>query len=180
MGPSSMSMTRAASARIALCGTLLVLAACSGKQAPSAADQLAAKNAATATAAKQHAGTIADQTATMVQAPTSGKATAPMQLKYEIAQRPVAGQTIDMSLAVLVSAPAQSLTLHLADSPGVVFANNTDRPLGAVVPDMVYRQEVQLSAAGEGVYFVGVTATMTRDMLNETRNFSIPIIVSAQ
>jgi hypothetical protein len=180
MGSSKPSERPALSVRIAGYGALLILAACSGNKAPSAADPLAAKNAAALAAAKQRAGTTADQTATMVQAPTSGKATAPMLLKYEIAQRPIAGQTVDISLALLASAAAPSVTLHLADSPGIVFATTADRAIGAVVPDTVYRQDLQLSAAAEGVYFVGITATMTRDTLTETRNFSIPIIVSAQ
>jgi hypothetical protein len=156
---------------------MLVLAACGGSKQVGTADQLAAKNAA---AAKQHSSTSAEQTATMVQAPTSGKATAPMQLKFELAERPVAGQTIDMGLALMVTVPAQSVTLHLADAAGIVYADAADRPLGAVVPDTVYRQDIKLSAAAEGVYFVGVTAIMSRDTLTETRNFSIPIIVSAE
>ncbi len=179
MGSSNASVPTALCCRIALYGAVLILAACSGNKAPSAADQLAAKTAAALAAAKQRAATSADQTASMVQAPTSGKATAPMQLKYEIAERPVAGQTINLSLALLASAAAPSVTLHLADSPGIVFANAADRAIGAVVPGTVYRQDVQLSAAADGVYFVAVTATMTRDTLSETRNFSIPIIVSA-
>ena len=168
----------AANARLGMCGAMLVLAACGGSKKVDTADQLAAKNAAAA--AKQHPSTSAEQTATMVQAPTSGKATAPMQLKFELAERPVAGQTVDMGLALMVTVPAQSVTLHLADAPGIVYADAADRPLGAVVPDTVYRQDIKLSAVAEGVYFVGVTAIMSRDTLTETRNFSIPIIVSAE
>lgn len=178
MGPSRTPATRMAIGYLAIGGVMLALAACSGKKSPTAADLLAAKNATSA--ARQHPATTADQTATMVQAATSGKATAPMQLKFDLAERPVAGQAIDVSLALMVTAAAQSVTLHLADSAGIVFVDAGDRPLGAVVPDTVYRQDVKLSAATEGVYFIGVTATMTRDTLSETRNFSIPIIVSAQ
>jgi hypothetical protein len=178
MGPPSTPASGAAILRLGVCAALLALAACGGDKQQTAAVQQAAKNAATA--AKQRPATPAEQTATMVQAATSGKATAPMQLKFELAARPVAGQEIDLSLALMVSMPAQSVTLHFADSPGIVFADQSDRPLGAVVPDTVYRQELKLSAAAEGVYFVGVTALMTRDTLAETRIFSIPIIVSAQ
>jgi hypothetical protein len=157
---------------------VLALAACSGNKNQDTPAQAAAKSAASAARARPATG--AEQTASMVQAATSGKATAPMQLKFELAERPIAGQTIGLSLALLAGVPAQSATLHFGDSPGLVFADPADRALGAVVPDTVYRQEVQLSASAEGVYFVAVTATMTHDAITETRDFSIPIIVGAQ
>ncbi len=168
-------MESSSTAALALFGAMLTLAACSGDKHPDTPDQAAAKGAASA---KQHSATVAEQTASMVQAPTSGKATAPMQLKFELAERPMAGQTIDLALALLAGVPAQSVTLHFADSPGLVFADQADRPIGAVTPDGVYRQDVKLSAPAEGVYFVAVTATMTHDATVETRAFSIPIIVS--
>lgn len=164
-------------AGLALCGALL-LAACGDGAKQIAADQLAAKNAA-ASAAKQHASTAADQTSTMVQAATSGKATAPMQLKFELAAKPLAGQTVVVSLALIAGVPAQSVAVHFGDSPGLVFANPADWTVGAVVPDTVYREDIQLSGAAAGVYFVTATATMTHDAVVETRDFSIPVIVSA-
>jgi hypothetical protein len=170
-------MSAAANARLGVCGAMLVLAACGANKKAETAAQLAEKNAG---AARQHTSTSAEQTASMVQAPTSGKATAPMQLKFDIAERPIAGQTINMGLALMVTMPAQSVTLHLGASPGIVYADAADRPIGAVMPDTVYRQDIKLSAAAEGVYFIGVTAIMSRDTLIETRNFSIPIVVSAQ
>jgi hypothetical protein len=169
-------MESSSTAALAMFGAMLALAACSGEKHPDAADQAAAKSAASA--AKQHTATVAEQTASMVQAATSGKATAPMQLKFELAERPIAGQTIDLALALLAGVPAQSVTLHFGDSPGLVYADQADRPIGAVTPDAVYRQDVKLSAPAEGVYFLAVTATMTHDATVETRAFSIPIIVS--
>ena len=92
-------MESSSTAALAMFGAMLALAACSGEKHPDAADQAAAKSAASA--AKQHTATVAEQTASMVQAATSGKATAPMQLKFELAERPIAGQTIDLALALL-------------------------------------------------------------------------------
>lgn len=155
--------------------SMVALAACGGDKQPDAAAQ-AAKIAASA--AKQHPASAAEQIATMVQAPTSGKATAPIQLRYELAQRPVAGQTTELSLALLASVAAQSVTLHFGDSPGLVFPDPADLSFGAVVPDTVYRQAVKLSAPAEGVYFIAATATITHDSTVETRSYSIPIIVS--
>ena len=178
MRTRSTPASSAANACLGVCGAMLLLAACGGNKQQTAAIQAGAKNASAA--AKQRLATAADQTATMVLAPTSGKATAPMQLKFEITAPPVAGQTIDMGLALLVSAPAQSVTLHLGDSAGIVYADAKDRPLGPVLPDTVYREDLKLSAVAEGVYFVGITAIMSRDTLIETRNFSIPVIVGAK
>jgi hypothetical protein len=171
-------MESSSTAGVAMFCAMLALAACSGDKHQDTAVQAAAKHAAST--ARQPSASAADQTASMVQAATSGKATAPMQLKFELTERPIAGQTIDLGLALLVSAPAQSVTLHFGDSPGLVFADPADRPIGAVVPDTVYRQDVKLSAPAEGVYFLAVTATMTRDAIAEARAFTIPIIVSPQ
>ena len=154
---------------------LLAVAGCGHDKAQQAAD-LAAKTAATTRQAPQ---TAAEQTAAMVDAPTLGRATAPLRLKFEILQRPVAGQTIVISLALIPGAAAQSLTLQFTDPAGLVLADHADRQLGAVQPDTVYRQEINASAPAEGVFFLSLTATMTRDALAETRHFSIPIIVAA-
>jgi hypothetical protein len=168
-------MRSSSSTDLAVVAAMLALAACGGDKHQDAVDQ-AAKNAASA--AKQRPASAAEQIASMVQAPTTGKATAPIQLKYELASRPVAGQATELSLALLAGVAAQSVTLHFGDSPGLVFADSSDLSFGAVVPDTVYRQAVKLSAPAEGVYFVAVTATITHDSAVETRAYSIPIIVS--
>jgi hypothetical protein len=153
----------------------LAVGGCGRDKAQQTAD-LAAKSATTSRPATQ---TAAEQTASMVEAPTVGRATTPLRLKFELAQRPVAGQTIGITLALIPGAAAQSLSLQFADQPGLVLADRADRQIGAVQPDTVYRQEISASAPVEGVFFLNITATMTHDAVAETRHFSIPIIVAA-
>jgi hypothetical protein len=156
---------------------MLLVAACHGDQHQEAARQQAAKTAAAA--AKQHTATAAEQTASMVEAATIGKATAPLQLKFELPERPVSGRPFVVNLALIAGLAAQSVTLQFGDSAGLVLADAADRPIGAVVPDTPYREEVKLSAAADGVYFLGLTATMKNEEAVETRTYSIPIIVAA-
>ena len=159
-----------------LCVAVLpALVSCGGDKAPQATDP-AAKHAA---AKGPQTLTATEQIATMVEAPTLGRPTAPVRLKYELAQRPVAGQTIVVRLALISGTAAQSLTLKLADATGLVLADRADRQLGAVHPDTVYEQEISASAPVEGVFFLNLSATLTHDAIVETRSFSIPIIVGA-
>ncbi|MFI4891371.1 MAG: hypothetical protein ACHQIL_12645 [Steroidobacterales bacterium] len=167
----------APAARLAACAALLVLGACHGKEHQDAATALAAKHAAAA--AKQHVATGAEQTAGMVEAATMGKATAPLQLKFELPVRPVAGQPFAINLALIPGIAAQSATLQFGDSVGLVIADASDRQIGAVMPDTPYRQEVTLSGAADGVYFLAVNATLKHEETVETRAYSIPIIVAA-
>jgi hypothetical protein len=162
---------------LAAWGAMFILAACNGDRHQEAAKALAAKNAA---AAKQHTATAAEQTASMVEAPTTGKATAPLQLKFELPERPVAGRPFVVNLALIAGIAAQSATLQFGDSAGLVVADAADRALGAVVPDTPYRQDATLSAAADGVYFLGLTATLKHEDTVETRAYSIPIIVAAR
>jgi hypothetical protein len=160
-----------------LAGAMLVLCGCHGdKQRDTAAAQTARKAAA---AAKPRTATGSEQTASMVEAATSGKTTAPLQLKFELPQRPVAGQPFSLSLALIPGVAAQSMTLQFGESAGLTVADSADRPIGAVQPDTPYRQEVTLSAAADGVYFLSLNASIVHDAIVETRSYSIPIIVSA-
>ena len=154
----------------------LVLGACHGDKQQIAAAVKAAKDAA---AAKRPA-TADEQTVSMVEAATLGKATAPVQIKFELPERPLAGQTVAVELAVIPGVAAQSITVHFGDSPGLVFADRTDWALGAAQPGSLYRQEIKVTAAADGVYFLGMTATIAHDAFAETRVFSIPIIVGGR
>lgn len=115
----------------------------------------------------------------MVEAPTLGKASAPVRLKFELAQRPVAGQTILVRIALIPGTAAQSMSLQFAESAGLVLADRTERQLGAVHPDTAYLLEISASAPAEGVFFLNLGATLSHDATVETRNFSIPIIVAS-
>ena len=153
----------------------LAIAGCGEDKTPQAATVAAKKSAA----ARQGPQTPVEQTATMVEAPTSGRTSAPVHLKYEIAERPVAGQTIVLRLALLPETVAQSLALQVNDTAGLVLADRAEKQFGAAQPDSVYRQEITLSAPAEGVFFLSLTATITHEATAETRTFTIPIIVAA-
>jgi hypothetical protein len=177
MGASASRVIGAPVAGLGVCIAIVLLAACHSKERQEAATALAAKNAA---AAAKHVATAAEQTATMVEAATIGKAAVPLELKFELSERPVAGKPFTVSLALIPGMAAQSATLQFGDSPGLVLADASERPIGPVAPDTPYREEVQLSAAADGVYFLGLTATVRHEDTVDTRTYSIPIIVAAR
>jgi hypothetical protein len=113
----------------------------------------------------------ADQTRGMVEAASQGKSQLPVQLKFELGQRPSVGQTLDVNVAILpdiVVVGGEGLTI----APGA-----SQFELGAVEVGGVYRQVVKVSPAAAGVLLLNLTVSLKHDEMTESRAFSIPLIV---
>jgi hypothetical protein len=113
----------------------------------------------------------------MVQAATQGKSQVPVELKFDIAQRPKVGQPLDINLALIaqISASSASLQVTGADDVSVAAgANQFDIP--SEEAGQVYRQTVNVTPNAEGVLLLGVTVSLKHDEIVDQRVFSIPII----
>jgi len=122
--------------------------------------------------------TAAEQTAGMVQAASQSKSTAPVELKFDIAQRPKVGQPLDINLALIAQIEANPATIQVngADDVSVAAgANQFDIP--SAQPGEVYRETVNVTPNAEGVMVLGVTVTLKHDDVVDQRVFLIPIIV---
>lgn len=168
------------SARYSTVCAMLGLAACHGDSnpVPVAVPTFAHKAQAPV---KKPGPTPEEQTAGMVEAATAGKSTVPVELKFDLAERPLAGHPLTLNLALLSQISADSATLQVAEAPGLQLA-----PGGAVLsiqnvgPLGVYRHEVQVTPAAEGIFFLGVTVSLKHDEITESRAFSVPIIVLSE
>jgi hypothetical protein len=121
--------------------------------------------------------TAAEQTAGMVQAVSQGKSQVPVELKFDIAQRPKVGQPLDINLALIAQITASPATIQVTGADDVSVAagaNQFDIP--SEEAGEVYRETVNVTPNAEGVVLIGVTVSLKHDETVEQRVFSIPII----
>jgi hypothetical protein len=165
------------SAKVLLLCAVAIVAACnkdsSSAPAPHAVSQIKPK----AAAAPPPGATAAQQTAGMVQAASEGKSQVPVELKYDIAQRPKVGQPLDINLALIAQIPATPATIQVTGADDVSVApgaNQFDIP--SEEAGEVYRETVKVTPNAEGVVLLGVTVLLKHDEIVDQRVFSIPII----
>ena len=121
--------------------------------------------------------TAAEQTAGMVQAATEGKSSLPVELKFDIAQRPKVGQPLEINLALIAQIAGSPATIQVTGDDAVSVAagaNQFDIP--AAEAGEVYRETVNVTPNAEGVVVLGVTVMLKHDEIVDQRVFSIPII----
>jgi hypothetical protein len=164
------------SAQVLLLGAVLAAAACNkdsgSAPAPSPVSRIKPKAAPLTPRA-----TVAEQTTGMVQAATQGKSLVPVELKFDIAQRPKVGQPLDINLALIAQIAANPATVQVTGADDVSVApgaNQFDIP--SEEAGEVYRHTVNVTPNAEGVVLLGVTVLLKHDEVVDQRVFSIPII----
>jgi hypothetical protein len=121
--------------------------------------------------------TAAEQTVGMVQAASQGKSQVPVELKFDIAQRPKVGQPLDINLALLPEIPASPATIQVTGADDVSVAAGTHQfDIPSAEAGEVYRETVSVTPNTEGVVVLGVTVSLKHDDVVDQRVFSIPII----
>jgi hypothetical protein len=122
--------------------------------------------------------TVADLTAGMVEAASQGKSQLPVQLKFDLAQRPRLGQSLDVNLALLPQIDASPADIKVTGADGLAVAPGADAiDLPAVQAGQVYRQSVKVTPSSDGVLLLSVSVSLKHDEMTESRAFSIPLIV---
>jgi hypothetical protein len=121
--------------------------------------------------------TAAEQTAGMVQASSQGKSQIPVELKFDLAQRPKVGQPLDINLALIAQISASPATIQVSGADDVSVAPGANLfEIPSEEAGEVYRHTVSVTPNAEGVVLVGVTVVLKHDELVDQRDFSIPII----
>jgi hypothetical protein len=122
--------------------------------------------------------TAAELTAGMVEAASQGKSQLPVQLKFDLAQRPTLGQSLDVNLAVMPQIDAGPADIKVTGGDGLTIAPGADAiDLPAVEAGQVYRQSVKVTPSSDGVLLLSVAVSLKHDEMTESRAFSIPLIV---
>ena len=130
--------------------------------------------------AVQRGPTARELTAGMVEATTQGKSQTPVGLKFDLLQRPVQGEPLEIAVALLPGEPADPATVEVRGPEALqVSAAESKFQFASVAPAQVYRRNIRLTPTEEGVFLLTLTVNLNHDQIADTRVFSVPIIVAA-
>jgi hypothetical protein len=162
----------------ALCA-LALSAGCSGDSSPAPATTPVPRPAQAAPVAR--GPTPAELTAGMVEAVAQGKSPLSTQLKFELTERPVVGQQLTVSVALIPMVAAAPATLNVSVISGLELAPGSEHvEYPAVDAAAVYRNSVRVTPRQEGVALLGVEVTLKHDDMVDTKAFSIPLLIAAK
>jgi hypothetical protein len=163
-------------ARILLLCAIAALTACHGDSGQSAAGKRAARAHAPVLAKK--GPTPQELTVGMVEAVTQGKSQVPVELKFDVLQRPAMGKALEIAIALMPQISAEQATIRVMGSDGLeVPPDQRQIDIASVEAAEVYRSTVSVTPTADGVLFLGFTVTLNHDEITESRTFAIPIIV---
>lgn len=155
------------------------LAALSGCQKNSSTARVAPKTAHAKSRQTAPTGpTPEEMTAGMVEAVTQGKSQAPVTLKFDLLQRPTEGQPLEVAIALLPQIEAAQAKVDVSGSDGLsLAAPDNEFEFDGVEPAQVYRHRIKVTPSAEGVYLLTLSVSLKHDPFDDTRVFSVPVIV---
>jgi len=117
-------------------------------------------------------------TAGMVDAVAQGKGQAPIDVKFDLLERPVRGQPLEIAIALLPLAAARSATVAVTAPDGLKLdPGEAQFEFPAVEPLQVYRHSIKLTPATEGLYLLTLSVSLQHDQTSDAHVFSVPILV---
>lgn len=121
--------------------------------------------------------TAAEQTTGMVEAASQGKSQLPVELKFDIPQRPKVGQPLQIDLALIAQISAAPATVQVNGSDDLTLAPGANQfEFPSEEAGEVYRHTLSITPTSEGILLLGVTVLLKHDEVTDQRVFSIPII----
>jgi hypothetical protein len=131
-------------------------------------------------AAAPSQGSNPQQLTDMVEAVAQGKAQAPIELKFDLLERPVQGQPLEVAIALLPQIAARSATVAVTGSEGLkVDAGEEQFEFPAVAAAQVYRHSIKVTPTSEGFYLLTLAVSLQHDQTSDSRVFSVPILVGS-
>jgi len=115
-------------------------------------------------------------TADMVEAVVQGKAQAPIELKFDLLERPVQGQPFEVAIALLPQTAARSVTVAVTGSDGLKI-DPVDFEFPAIEAAQVYRHSIKVTPTSEGFYLLTLSVSLLHDQTSDSHVFSVPILV---
>ena len=115
----------------------------------------------------------------MVEAATVGKSQVPVSLKFELLQRPVQGQPLEIAIALLPQIPARPATIEVTGLGGLRLGAGEDQ-----IEIRRGRARAGLSSqhqahpdGGRACFCSTLNVSLKHDQTTDSRVFSVPIIV---
>jgi hypothetical protein len=133
-----------------------------------------------AAAPSEHGPTPQELTAGMVEAVVQGKSQAPITLKFDLLERPVQGQSLEVAIALLPQLAARSATVSVAASDGLKLEPGGEQfEVTGVEAAQVYRHIIKVTPAADGLYLLTLSVSLQRDQTSDSRVFSVPVLVAS-
>ena len=174
MNPRTQGIRISSGLVIAALAALLALAGCGGKSED--ASFKARTKTKPAASAPKTAGS-GDEDSRLATAVVSGKTSAPVDLKYDLAAKPAVGQPFEIELVFQPRLPADTLEVEVSGMTGLTVAEPTAFKFEKVQSGTPYPQKITVQAAADGTYYVSVIARMITQVQTEVRTFSVPVVV---
>jgi hypothetical protein len=161
---------------------LLALAACAAchRESDTAPAVPAKPKAGVRAAAPTHQAPRArESTGGMVEAVVQSKSQAPINLKFDLLERPVAGQPLEVAIALLPQIAARSATVSVAAPDGLKLEPGGEQfEVTGLDASEVYRHSIKLMPTADGLYLLTLSVILQHDQISDSRVFSVPILVA--
>lgn len=158
---------------------LTLMAACSSSDNPGGATSSYNARARKALSAKSahREGDVKD----MVAAVSATKNGAPVELRFNLAQKPEIGQPVDLSVALVPHAAGlDSVAVAFSGSEGLEIVEGAQgAPVEKPVDGTPVRYTVKLLPKQDGIYAVTAVVSVASANQTVTRNFAIPVIAGS-
>jgi hypothetical protein len=165
--------------RIILLLAIAASAACHRQSGTAPAAPVKPKAGVRAAAATQGGPSPEELTAEMVEAVVQSKSQAPINLKFDLLQRPVGGQPLEIAIALLPQIAARSATVSVTGSDGLKLDPGEDQfEFPAVEAAQVYRHSIKVTPTADGLYLLTLSVSLQHDQVSDSRVFSVPILVA--
>lgn len=152
------------------------LGACNKESAPAPAGAAATNANPKAPVQPKLGPTAAEQTAGMVLAASQGKSPAPVDIKFDLAQKPKVGQPLDVTLALIAEVPANPVSVQVSGTDGLAVAPGGAFDIASAEAGQVYKHTVSVTPETDGVLLLSVTVSLKHDDVTDSKAFAIPII----
>ena len=166
--------------RIIILLAITGLAACHRNQGSAPALRAKPKTGVQTAAPSERRLTPQQLTAGMVEAVAQGKAQGAMDLKFDLPERPVQGQPLEVGIALLPQIAARSATIAVIGSDGLkIDPGEQQFEFPAIEAAQVYRHSIKVTPSTEGLYLLTLSVSLQHDQSTDSRVFSVPILVGA-
>jgi hypothetical protein len=167
-------------AAAALCIAALLGAACQKDSNPAAPASNPVPTPKKAPPTVKKGPSAEELTAGMVQAAPQGKSALALDMKFELASRPKLGQPLEVNVALVPQLSGGPASLQITSSTGFAAPDTSAFEIADMEPGEVYRHTLKLTPSSEGLQVVNVTISVKHEDVNDTKVFSIPVIVDVK
>jgi hypothetical protein len=126
-----------------------------------------------------HGPSAQELTAGMVEAVAQGKSQVPITLKFDLLERPVEGQPLEVAIALLPQIAARSAKVSVVASDGLKLEPGGEQfEVTGIEAAQVYRHSIKVTPAADGLSLLTLSVSLQQDLASDARTFSVPILVA--